>query len=239
MRPILLGFVLAAVGCGAAPGGGGPDATAPADTRGPDGAPADAVAGDPTATQLLGALTTCTTVVGGPLAPDVGAAANLSICGLTGAVFWKADLDIDCDGTPSTACNAQTDPSFSASTSAVDSHGQPLDAAALPYVVVPLRSARFDFKTAGLALGSVIAVIYRDRVVYGVFGDEGPATILGEASYAMASALGIDPNPRTGGVDSGVTYLAFTGPGAKVTVMEDHAEATAVGVAHAKALLGL
>jgi hypothetical protein len=48
-------------------------------------------------------------------------------------------------------------------------------------------------------------------VTYAVFGDTGPKTIVGEASYAAAQALGIDPDPKTGGVDSGVTYIVFTG----------------------------
>jgi hypothetical protein len=74
-------------------------------------------------------------------------------------------------------------------------------------------------------------------VEYGVFGDEGPSSIIGEASYAMASSLGIDPDPSTGGVDTGVAYIAFTGSDAVVPVIEDHAMATALGEAKARALL--
>ncbi len=40
-------------------------------------------------------------------------------------------------------------------------------------------------------------------------GDTGPDEIIGEASYATAKALGIDPDPETGGTDSGVTYIVF------------------------------
>jgi hypothetical protein len=97
------------------------------------------------------------------------------------------------------------------------------------YVVVPLPSARFDYKAAGLALGSVIAVIYNGKIVYGVFGDEGPTAIIGEASYAMAKSLGINPDPSVGGVDSGVTYIAFTGAGAVVPKIEDHPAAVKLG----------
>ena len=32
----------------------------------------------------------------------------------------------------------------------------------------------------------------------------------------MAQMLGIDPNPSTGGIDTGVAYIAFTGPSAVV-----------------------
>src|SRR6185369_16467436 len=138
------------------------------------------------------------------------------------AVFWEADLDIDCDGKESTQCNLGTDPDFQNQTSATDSHGDPLDSASLPFVVVPLPSARFDASAAGLEFGSVIAVIYRDKVEYGVFGDEGPTSIIGEASVAMATSLGIDADPSTGGADGGVSYIAFTGASAMTPVIEDH-----------------
>jgi hypothetical protein len=202
-----------------------------------DGTVAVDAAGEPTAAQLLGAIATCNDVAGGPFATDEGGTANISICGLSTAVFWEADMDIDCDGKSTTVCNSTTDPSFGNQTSATDSHGDPLDAAALPYVVIPLPSSRFNYATAGLALGSVIAVIYNDHVEYGIFGDEGPSSIIGEASHRMAELLGIDPDPATGGVDSGVAYIAFTGTDAVVSVIEDHDEAVRVGVAHAKALI--
>ncbi len=192
----------------------------------------------PTADELRAAIATCTTAVGGTFATDTGGTSNISICGLPTAVFWKADLDVDCDGKMSAQCSLATDPAYQNQTSATDSHGDPLDAATLPYVVVPSKSGKFDYATAGLDLGSVVAVIYGARVAYGVIGDTGPTPIIGEASYAMAVALGIDPDPSTGGTDTGVAYIAFTGSDAQVQVIEDHAEAVTVGVAHAKALLG-
>jgi Fungal chitosanase of glycosyl hydrolase group 75 len=188
-------------------------------------------AGPPTAADLLALVNGCTEVSMAKYKTDEdsGLPVDIPICGLTGAVFWKADLDVDCDGKQSAQCSLQTDPAYQPETSATDSQGHPLDAATLPYVVVPLPSNRFDYNAAGLALGSVIAVIYKGKVVYGVFGDEGPKPIIGEASYAMAKALGIDPDPSTGGVDSGVTYIAFTGAGAVVSTIEDHAAAVKLG----------
>lgn len=190
----------------------------------------------PTAAELMTRLASCHRV-GGTYASDSGRAETIEICGLSTAVFWKADLDVDCDGKTTSKCSGSTDPAYQNQTSATDSHGRPLDAAALPYVVVPLPSTRFDYATAGLALGSVVAVIYQDRVEYGVLGDEGPNGIIGEASYAMASALGIDPDPATGGVDAGVTYVAFTGASAVVAPIEDHGAARDLGIARARALL--
>lgn len=204
---------------------------------GPDAGEMPDAAGDPTAAQLLGAISTCN-VVGGKYAKDSGGVATVDICGLTGAVFWKADLDVDCDGKMTAKCSLATDPAYMNQTAAMDSMGNPLDAAALPYVVVPGISSRWSYRAAGLAMGSVVAVIYGDHLEYGVLGDIGPVAAIGEASYRMAELLTINPNPRTGGTAAEVAYIAFTGMAAEVDVIEDHAMAVRIGVAHAKLLLG-
>ncbi len=118
-------------------------------------------------------------------------------------MFWKADLDIDCDGRPGERCNRRTDPYFTAATAFVQSDGRPLDAETLPYIVVPAPSGVWDYRDHGVRGGSVAAVIHGDRVRYAVVGDVGPSGIIGEASYAAAEALGIHPDPRSGGVPSG------------------------------------
>ena len=153
-------------------------------------------------------------------------------------------MDIDCDGQKTMQCNLSTDPAFQNQTAATDSNGMPLDAANLPYVVVPLPGNGFSYKTAGLKLGSVMAVIYNGQIEYAVFGDLGPSNIIGEASYATAKALGIDPDPSTGGIDCTnngtncpVTYIAFTGANVAVTPIEDHNVAVTVGEARAKQFL--
>jgi hypothetical protein len=78
-----------------------------------------------------------------------------------------------------------------------------------------------------------VAVIYNDKIAYGILGDVGPTGILGEASYAMAQKLGINPSPTSGGVDSGVTYVAFTGAAAVVTKNEDAVQAVELGQSRA------
>lgn len=192
----------------------------------------------PTAQQLRDKLATCT-VIGGTYAADSGGTSNINICGLTGAVFWIADLDVDCDGKTTTKCNLTADPAYQNQTAATDSAGQPLDAAALPYVVVPGKSTRWDYKAAGLQMGSLFAVIYKDSVMYGVAGDIGPTSIIGEASYRMAELLGIDPDPSTGGTDEPVAYIGFTGTDAVVAPIEDHDRAVSLGIEKARALVGL
>lgn len=199
-------------------------------SSGASGSGGSAGTGGPTAAQLLALVANCAQPSDGLYATDDdGSAETIPICALNGAFFWKADMDIDCDGKVTAVCNSNTDPAFQDQTSTTDSQGQPLDASTLPYVVIPLPSARFDYMAAGLELGAVVAVIYNNKVVYGVFGDEGPENIIGEASYAMATALGIDPDPSFGGTDSEVTYIVFHGANAVVNVIEDHQEATALG----------
>jgi hypothetical protein len=70
-------------------------------------------------------------------------------------------------------------------------------------------------------------VVYRDRVRYAVVGDVGPGHTIGEASYAAAEELGIDPDPRVGGTASGVTYIVFKD--SQASPVESHAAAVAAG----------
>jgi len=207
-----------------------------ADPVGPDAGSPDAPPGPPTAAELLARIATCDPI-GGDYAPDASGTADIPICGFPDAIAFTADMDIDCDGKMSAQCNLSTDASYMAQTAATDSNGEFLDAATLPFVVIPGRSARFDYIDAGLGMRSVVAVIFDGKVEYGVLGDVGPQAIIGEASYRMAELLGIDPDPSTGGAESGVAYIAFTGTDAKVEIIEDHEAAVTLGVERAKLLL--
>lgn len=187
---------------------------------------------------IMARLATCKELTTGKYKTDANSTtATVPICGLKNAVFWQADMDIDCDGKLSAVCNKKTDPSFLNQTSGQDSNGDPLDAATLPFVVVPLKSTRFDYSKHGLAHGSVFMVVYKGKYQFGVFGDLGPAAIIGEASYAMAKLLGIDPDPAIGGTDSGVTYIGFTGPSAVIKKLEDQTETARIGDLRARQLL--
>jgi hypothetical protein len=168
-------------------------------------------AAGPSASQLLAKVKTCASPSHGKYATDDGAASTVSICKVGSAYFWKADMDIDCDGIRTSHCNSTADPWYQNQTSFQTSKGKPFQADSTHYFVIPLPSSRFSYTSAGIKPGSVAAVIYNGKVVYAVFADEGPSNIIGEASYATAKALGIDPDPATGGVDSGVTYIVFPG----------------------------
>ena len=170
-----------------------------------------------------------------PYATDVGAAPSVTPCALADgkAIAWQSDLDVDCDGGQQDAC--RSDPEYQGGTSATTAGGAPIDANAVPFVVVPLsRPDGMDDDGEGVALGNAAYVIFDDKIVAGVFADEGPSDVIGEASFAMAEALGIDPDPVRGGADGGATFIVFTGADAAVQPIEDHDEAERVAKARAE-----
>lgn len=179
------------------------------------------------AADLLARVKTCTPISHGKYRTDQGGPAKVPVCGTKGAVFWEADMDIDCDGRVTAACSRKTDPSFLPDTAFQTSGGKPLDSARLPYVVVPGPGPLWNHTESGIAGGGVAAVIYRGKVQYAVVGDTGPTGIIGEASYAAAQALGIDPDPKTGGAASGVTYILFKN--SRVSPIESHEAAVTAG----------
>ncbi|SER48718.1 chitosanase of glycosyl hydrolase group 75 [Streptomyces sp. yr375] len=203
---------------------------------GAPGAPALRQEGSVRAADLMSRVRDCAPVSRGRYRTDDDAPATIPVCGTDEAVFWTADMDIDCDGRPSPQCNSGTDPLFSDATAYQQSDGRYLSAEALPYIVVPGVSALWDHREHGVGGGSVAAVVYRDRVQYAVVGDTGPSGIIGEASYATAQALGIRPDPRGGGTPSGVTYIVFKN--SRATPIESHASAVEVGERLARQFVG-
>lgn len=193
--------------------------------------------GDVEAADLLARVRECAPVSRGRYRSDDGTAATIPVCGTKEAVFWKADMDIDCDGRPGSHCNSRTDPLFSGATAYQQSDGRYLSAESLPYIVVAVAaSGIWDYRDHGVRGGAVAAVVYGDRVQYAVVGDVGPEHIIGEASYATAKALGIRSDPRGGGAPSGVTYIVFKD--AQVKPIEDHAAAVATGERLARLFVG-
>jgi hypothetical protein len=179
------------------------------------------------AAELLARVRHCEPVSRGRYRSDAGARADIPVCGTRDAVYWKADLDIDCDGRTGDRCNSRTDPQFSPATAYTRSDGRPLDAERLPYVVVPEPSDTWDHREDDIRGGSLAAVVHGDRVRYAVVGDVGPRDLIGEASYAAARSLGIPADPQGGGAASGVTYIVFKG--SEVEPIEDAAAARKAG----------
>ncbi|MCM2303913.1 MAG: glycoside hydrolase family 75 protein, partial [Elusimicrobia bacterium] len=82
---------------------------------------------------------------------------------------------------------------------ALKSNGVSLDARKVPFIVIP-----GDFSKAhkDVGLGDFAAVTYGGKTYYAIVGDVGPRGVLGEGSPALAQAVGIDPNPKSGGIQS-------------------------------------
>ena len=197
--------------------------------------PASTKEGSVSAAGLLAKVTSCSQLSSGKYKTDDETSASIPVCGKNGAVFWKADMDVDCDGQRTSNCNEDTDPWYQDDTAFHQSNGSPLKADSLPYVVVPSSSGIWNYANAGIKGGGVVAVIYDNKVEYAVVGDTGPTQIIGEASYATADALGIDPDPETGGTDSGVTYILFKN--SQVSPIESHSAAVTLGDRLAKQFL--
>ncbi|GFH34551.1 glycoside hydrolase family 75 protein [Streptomyces pacificus] len=192
--------------------------------------------GSVSARELLAKVRSCTRISDGLFRSDADQEESIPVCGTSSVVHWKADLDIDCDGLGSPECNPYTDEYWQPETAYWDSEGYPLDSADLPFIVVPAISSVWDYNYSRIRGGTVAAVIYRNRVVYAVVGDVGPTDLIGEASHATARALGIDPDPTTGGVNSGVTYILFRD--SKVTPIESHRAAVRLGDRLARKFVG-
>jgi hypothetical protein len=183
------------------------------------------------AAELLARTQNCTPVSTGLYAAHGNPAATVPVCRSGSAYFWHAGMSIDCDGSATVNCNARADPAYQGQTVSLGSDGRYLAAEETRYFVIPKPSSRFDYRSAGIRPGDVGAVVYDDKVVYGVFADVGPADKIGEASYATAVALGINPDPLRGGVYSGVTYIVFPGQSPESTRSSAINQAGAVAAA--------
>jgi Fungal chitosanase of glycosyl hydrolase group 75 len=203
--------------------GSPPDSSITADTGVPDSDTPDSGGGIALTAAAIRAKLACKVVSKSNYALDDGAAAKVPVCASGSVFYWDADMDIDCDGKETAICNKTTDRSFQAQTAVTGSDGKYLDASIAPYIVVPGVSTRFSYLASGIRKRSAALVLYRDKIVFASVGDVGPDNILGEASYAVAKQLGINPSPSSGGVDSGVTYIIFPGAANDVAKPEDPA----------------
>jgi hypothetical protein len=85
-----------------------------------------------------------------------------------------------------------------------------VDAASVPYVVLPPEG----FKHAKLGDFATVVNLQNGKVAGGIVADESaPGLPMGEGSMALAKMLGIDSNPRTGGIERGVAYVIYPGSG--------------------------
>ncbi|HTA92383.1 MAG TPA: glycoside hydrolase family 75 protein, partial [Polyangiaceae bacterium] len=215
--------------------------------------PLGTISGSPAIAALLALTQNCTTANQIPNSHTykLDNGTTTSICSLKGgtgnaggAIYYIADMDIDCDGIMTTHCPGtgadmdccyQDQTSFHGPNSATNKDGASLASENTPYVVIPQ-----DVKFPGLdqnSGGNIIAVIYNNQLEFGVFGDQGPTDIIGEASVRTANGLGIPSSPATGGVGGGVTYIVFVGTGSTPADMENIPQIQALGAQLTESLL--
>lgn len=79
----------------------------------------------------------------------------------------------------------------------------------IPYIVLPVG------RRGGAKLGDFSVVVNRKNgnISYAIFADLGPKHKIGEGSIAIARSLGINSNPKFGGVANGIVYVIFPGSG--------------------------
>ncbi|HKF48757.1 MAG TPA: glycoside hydrolase family 75 protein [Terracidiphilus sp.] len=85
-----------------------------------------------------------------------------------------------------------------------------VDAATIPYVVLPPEG----FRHAKLGDFATVVNLENGKVAGAIVADESaPGLPMGEGSIALANLLGIDSNPRTGGIEQGVAYVIYPASG--------------------------
>jgi hypothetical protein len=94
-----------------------------------------------------------------------------------------------------------------------------VDSSSIPYIVLPAKRVR-SWK---IALGdfAVVKNMANGKTSFAIFADLGPANKLGEGSIALAKALGIPSNPRTGGTSAKIAYIVFPHSGIRAHVSID------------------
>ena len=108
---------------------------------------------------------------------------------------------VDGDGDPTDHFH---DPCWQRDTSLHGPDGKPVNALAMPYVVVnPYIAASLP----AVFLGGLALVSWRGKTVTAVMADIGPHNKIGEGSEALAAALGMPPSSVNGGLSNDPTHL--------------------------------
>ena len=95
------------------------------------------------------------------------------------------------------------------STKPITEPGRYVDSRRVPYFVLPMGFS------GGARLGDLGVVINlrKDLQSSAIYADIGPCNKIGEGSIRLADNLGIDSDPKWGGVSDGVAYLVFPDSG--------------------------
>ena len=130
-----------------------------------------------------------------------------------GQLFFDFELQLDTDGAPELAGDA----THQAETSLHYNNGASINANRVPYFVLPLPTSWA--RQFSIGLGDFAAVIFGERIAFGVFADFGPKTKLGEGSVELFRRLGEERVRSNGtvrdiGMGPGVITIVFPGSGA-------------------------
>ncbi|GAA5850453.1 hypothetical protein JCM3766R1_006566 [Sporobolomyces carnicolor] len=128
-------------------------------------------------------------------------------------VWWMSNMDVDCDGAPSTEGICEGDGSYFELTAYTDSEGKPINALTVPYVVMN-QGDGFDPAKVGVEPLSVVAVICGEggKLTFGIWADTNALGSMGEASVNLARiCFGDIINGNYGHGEPDVLYVAFPG----------------------------
>jgi hypothetical protein len=131
-----------------------------------------------------------------------------------GSVTWSAGLQIDTDGARGASDRTHQ------STTSLRLNGRSVDASVTPYVALPPSVA----KAAGLQLGDLVKVTLNGKSSFAIFADSSDdrsGRKLGEGSPALHAAIGHPLRSLNDGLDSGVSFEAYLGSGAKLGVLKN------------------
>lgn len=143
---------------------------------------------------------------------------NLDNAGHPGS-WWALVTDNDRPGgNPVTQGPRDPAPGFYVSKTALENPAWPrtdprhyVDATSIPYFVLPGglgHTLRIDLGDLGFVIN-----IKNRRSSGAIYADVGPRHKIGEGSIALARALGINADSRSGGTTGGVIYVVFAGSG--------------------------
>jgi hypothetical protein len=151
---------------------------------------------------------------------DAIALDNLANAGRPGN--WWA-LVVDANGNPVVQTATDAAPGYFVSTTTLtnpafprQASGHYIDASTIPFIVMPGGRFRNFTSAKPLRLGDVGVAYNRQngKLCFAQFADTGPAGKIGEGSIALAAALGINPSPKNGGVNTrDVVYAVFASSG--------------------------
>ncbi|KAK1690041.1 fungal chitosanase [Colletotrichum godetiae] len=139
-----------------------------------------------------------------------------------------ANMDVDCDGEQAggdgrcgSSTDTQSETTFRDQLRGYGTGRRDLNASVHTYVVFGNEGTKsgwptFNPEKHGVRPLSVMAVVCNNKLLYGIWGDtngdDGPQSMVGEASISLATACyGNSINGNSGHDDNDVLYIAFTG----------------------------